>query len=597
MLRKARMPTGNAIEAKKKTMKIFYWIAPVLALLMTTAVLRTVQTYRATAQGFDEPCHIAAALEWLDLHTYRTDPVHPPLARIAIGLPLVFAGERYSSFPSDEPGKQDYNVVGNHIIYGRGHFARTLTLARLGMLPFLVLEVLLVFLWARREFGDVAGLLAAALVSTLPIILAFAGMAYTDLPASCMQFALCFAFAAWLDQPTLKSTVWLGIAAGFALLAKFTILLFFPAIAVGLILCKWRLGRSLAPRANIGSIQWACRTALAGLMAIVFLWAGYDFSVGHVRESMQLSPENLPSFQHFPSPLRSVARSMVTSDWILPAPALLKGIATAWTLNKSRPISYLLGKTKAGGWWYFFLVGVAVKSPLPFLILCATGVAVLLSHNQRGRWQTLAPAVSAIAILVVTMGVSYDAGLRHVLVVFPLLAVVGGYGAAHLWQRSGSLRSAGRLLLVVLLLWQGAASWAAQSDFIAYFNPLAPKDPSDVLVTGCDLDCGQDLYRLAGALRAHHASHVYIAMWSSADLSYMGLPEMDVLPPFQPVKGWVAISARSLRLGEVFHTTYPPHAFDWLDSYAPKELVGKTVRLYYIPPDAPVPATNLSREK
>jgi hypothetical protein len=177
--------------------------------------------------GFDEPCHISATLEWLDRHTYKLDPVHPPLARVAIGLPLLLAGERYPSQPSDDPDTQNYNVVGNQIIYGSGHFARTLALARSGMLPFLVLEIVLVFLWARREFGDLAGVLAAALISTLPIVLAFAGVAYTDLPASCMQFALFFAFATWLAKPTTRSTVWLGIAAGFALLSKFTILLFF----------------------------------------------------------------------------------------------------------------------------------------------------------------------------------------------------------------------------------------------------------------------------------------------------------------------------------------------------------------------------------
>ncbi len=572
-------------------MKRSHFVTLVIALLTLVAVLRTVQTYAITAQGFDEPCHISAALEWLDRHTYKLDPVHPPLARVAIGLPLLLAGDRYPSLPSDDPATQDYNVVGNHIIYGSGHFARTLALARSGMLPFLVLEIVLVFFWARREFGDLAGVLAAALVSTLPIILAFAGLAYTDLPASCTQFALFLAFAAWLDKPldkpTIRSSVWLGIAAGFAFLTKFTILLFFPAVALALVLCKLLLGDRSEPLPKIDPRAWFGKATIAGVIAIILLWAGYGFSVGHVRESMQLTPENMPSFQHFPGPLRSVAREMVISDWALPAPALLKGVATAWTLNKSGSQSYLLGKTKTGGWWYFFLVGVAVKTPLPFLVLCLAGVAALLARERERRWQALAPAVSAIAVIIVTMGVSYDAGLRHVLIVFPLLAVVGGFGSAYLWQLPGRPRFGGRALLAALLLWQGLASFAARSDYIAYFNPLAGNDPSQVLITGCDLDCGQDLYRLADALRAQHVSHVYIAMWSSAELSYMGLPEMEVLQPFQPVKGWVAISSRSLRLGTVFHTTYPPHAFDWLDPYSPKEWVGKTTRLYYIPPDAP----------
>lgn len=215
------------------------------------------------------------------------------------------------------------------------------------------------------------------------------------------------------------------------------------------------------------------------------------------------------------------------------------------------------------------------------------GIAAPLARKRETRWQALAPAVSTIAVLMVTMGVSYDAGLRHVLIVFPLLAVVGGYGAAYLWQTPGRARVAGRALLAALLLWQALASFVARSDYIAYFNPLAGKEPSKVLLTGCDLDCGQDLYRLSDRLRAQHVSHVNIAMWSSAELSYLGLPDVEVLQPFHPVQGWVAISARSSRFGDVFHTTYPPHAFDWLDQYQPKEWVGNTIRLYYIPSDTP----------
>jgi len=301
--------------------KRFRLTALLIALLASVAVLRTVQTYATTAQGFDEPCHISAALEWLDRHTYTLDPVHPPLARAAIGLPLLFTGERYPSLPPDDPGTQNYNVVGNHIIYSSGHFARTLALARSGMLPFLVLEIVLVFLWARREFGDLAGVLAAALFSTLPIVLAFAGLAYTDLPASCMQFALFFAFATWLDDPTTRSTVWLGIAAGFALLSKFTILLFFPAVAVALVLCKLPLGERSEPLPKANHRAWLSKALIAGAIAVVVLWAGYGFSVGHVRESMQLTPENMPSFQHFPGPVRSLARAMVIADPVLPRPA------------------------------------------------------------------------------------------------------------------------------------------------------------------------------------------------------------------------------------------------------------------------------------
>jgi hypothetical protein len=48
--------------------------------------------------------------------------------------------------------------------------------------------------------------MAALLFTTLPIVLAFSGLAYTDLPTACMRFAALFAFATWLQKPSLRST-------------------------------------------------------------------------------------------------------------------------------------------------------------------------------------------------------------------------------------------------------------------------------------------------------------------------------------------------------------------------------------------------------
>lgn len=553
-------------------------IAAVIILILV-AIVRVVRTYRGNAQGFDEPCHVAAAIELLDKHTYTLDPVHPPLSRVAIGIPLYLAGERFPKWPPGDPRLLNYNDVGNSVLYDDGHTLRNLMLARSAIIPFFVLAAVLVFLWARREFGELTGLMAVFLFTTLPIILAFSGMAYTDIPTACMQFAAFFGFAIWLEKPTWRTSIWLGVVVGLALLTKMTTLLFFPAAVAGMFLCKWFLdGRqepSAATRKSLAGLALAC------VIAIIVLWGGYAFSMGHVRESMQLSPDTMPSFQHFPGPVRSLARNMILQDWLVPAPALLKGLATIWSLNGVAPPAYLLGHMKSGGWWYFFLVGIAVKTPLPFLFLCLAGLIATL--KSKTRWTSFLPAVCVFAILLVAMPVKYNAGVRHVMVVFPLLAVIAGAGAAWLWQLAGNRRVWGRLAAIVLLLWQVSSSLSAGTDFISYFNELAGRDPSMVLVAGCDLDCGQDLFRLSQALKERGISHFNIAIWSSADLSRTDLPAYSILLPFQPATGWIAISMRSLRFGDVFHSTYPTGAFSWLERYEPVAHVGKTVLLYHIP--------------
>ncbi len=561
-----------------------------LGLMVLVAAGRIAATYRMTAPGFDETCHVAAAVELLDRHTYTIDPVHPPLSRVAIGIPLYLAGVRYPNLPPNTPGITDYNVVGNHILYDDGHFLWKLVLARAVMLPFLAVLTVLVFLWTRHEFGDAAGLAAAALFTTLPMVLAFSSLVYTDIPTATTQFAALFVVRYWLEKsPTWGRSLLLGIAVGLAFVTKFTSVLFLFWAGLAMLVCKWLVGKKPLENSSWSVKTWAQQLSVAALTVVFVVWLGYGFSVGHIRESMQISADRMPSFQHFPAPVRSFARDLVMKDPLAPAPALLRGIATVWVLNKSAPESYLFGKLEKGGRWYFFPAGVLFKSHLPFLFLGLIALLPLWQSAREGKWTHLAPAVSALAILASTIPVSYKAAIRHVMIVFPLLAMLAGCGAMYLWRLQGKTKLWGRTLLAALLAWQGISTVRAQRDFIAYFNELAGNNPADILVAGCDLDCGQDVFRLSDELRARHVTHATLAMWTSADMSSMNLPPFDTLQPFHPVTGWIAISERAMRMGDSFHMAYLPEGFAWLSRYTPVKRVGETILLYYIPEESRYP--------
>jgi 4-amino-4-deoxy-L-arabinose transferase-like glycosyltransferase len=558
------------------------WAVCYAALFAAVALVRIVATYKSTAQGFDEPCHVAAGVELIDKGKYRLDTVHPPLSRWAIGLPVYIAGERY---PKTGVGatSNDYNVVGNSILYESGHHQRDLTLARIGVLPFFLFAVCVVYFWARREFGSLSAVMAVVLFTTLPTVLAFSGIAYTDMVAASTQAAAFFSFARWLEKKTVRSGIVLGAALGLALSAKFTSLIFIPAGGIAICIIKWAFGRRSNRDKKISFAQLARQVAIIALLTLGVLWSGYKFRLGHVREDMQLSTASMPTFQNLPAPLRTLAQSLVLSDPAIPAPALFKGLATIWVLNHRAPNSYLLGHIKHGGWWYFFLVAIGVKSPLPFLVLAGIGVFASWRRRHDGQWTAFAPAACLIAILLATMPVKYDAGVRHVLVVFPLLAILAGHGCSYLWQSRAKGTVAVRVAMLVLLAWQAASTWHAHSDYIAYFNELAGDDPSRVLVLGCDLDCGQDLGKLADELRTRQISRVTLALWTSADINGADLPQFAVAEPFVPASGWFAISLRALRFGDSFHQSFPPEAFAWLNQYKPAVRIGKTILLYYIP--------------
>lgn len=565
--------------------KRFRWRSVAITTLFALlALARVVLSYSHTSQAFDEPYHVGAAVELWSKGTYTLDPLHPPLQRIAIGLPLFLAGVRYPAAEEISPKDPLACAVGNAALNSGAHYARNLTLARLGVLPFLLLSCAIVFLWAQSEYGNVAAVAAVALYTTLPIVLAFSSIAYTDMAAAATQLTAFWAFSNWLQTRSMRSARLMGMAAGLALLGKTTTYLFFPAAVFGIVALRWAVIRTNKGEHQQISNSWPRQAFAAAIVAIVVLWGGYGFRLEHLREGMNLSGSPMPSFQHFPAPLRGVARDLVVADPVVPAPALFRGLADIWLMEHSRPDSYLLGHLKPGGWWYFFLVGIAVKSPIPFLILVFASLTLFHRFLKEGNWTAMAPAACAVAILIVTMPVKINYGVRHVLVVFPLLAIVAGYGCSRLWNSKLLDPRAAVSILLLLLAWQAVSSADASSDYIAYFNRFAGHDPSQVMVAGCDLDCGQDLSLLSRELRERHVAHATLALWTSADLNKAGLPEFTTPQPHQAVAGWFAISLRALHSGDLFHTTYPQDSFAWVQAYRPVARVGKTILLYNIAP-------------
>ena len=89
---------------------------------------------------------------------------------------------------------------------------------------------------------------------------------------------------------------------------------------------------------------------------------------------------------------------------------------------------------------------------------------------------------------------------------------------------------------------------------------------------------GLDVVTVADHLGAPAPFQVLAA---AATVTEPGLPPVRWLEPHQPVKGWVAASLYSLKLGSLGR---PGHDdFAWLERHDPVARVGKSIRLYYIP--------------
>jgi len=236
--------------------------------LVTAASARIVATYSQLSLTVDEPGHFACGLEYLSRHVYEYESQHPPLARAMSALGPYLDGVRLR-------GHLVRNAEGVDVVLHSPNPQRTVALMRLGILPFFWLASLVVFVWARRDFGRPVAVMATGLFTLIPPVLAHSGLATTDMALAACAGAAFFTLILWAESPTWQHSLLLGAASALAVLSKFTALGFLPAAAVAALLfylaVKWPGWRKLASLAK----ERAAMFALAVLTGALVVWACY----------------------------------------------------------------------------------------------------------------------------------------------------------------------------------------------------------------------------------------------------------------------------------------------------------------------------------
>jgi len=481
-------------------------------------------------------------MEWLQWGTYTCEPQHPPLARIAVALGPFVRGLRLAARlnPPDQRSRSLYDE-GNRILYSEDHYWSNLTWARLGTLPFLVLLCVVTFVWARRWFSEAAGFWAVLLLVCTSPILGHAGLATNDLAcAAGAAFAL-YRFLRWLEWPDLARCLWWGFATAIAVLCKFSNIPF-----------------------------------LAACVVFALAWATYRFS---------LIPPAVFYGQHHPviddalsrRPwLHSVWNSVITTP--LPLSEATMGMLDVFVHNSVGHDSYLLGQWSQSGWWYFFPVVLAVKSPIGLLVLAMSGWRFLLRRwretDWKQSWRQVLTMVFPLAILLVCMLGRIDLGVRHILPVYPLLAIAGGHTVVTLFRHS----RCAAIVAALLVVWVVGDSVRTHPDYLAHFNEFAGSHPENILCES-DIDWGQDLNRLSQRLKQRGIQDLSIAYFGTMPLEKADLGHFELLSPTQITRGYVAVSLHRLNMDY-----RKDGSFAWLKAYQPIERIGKSIDLFYIAP-------------
>ena len=519
------------------------WHRPLLAALIILGTARIALTYHVFNHTSDEPAHIACGMEWLDKQVYQWEVQHPPLARVASALGPYLLGIRSQG---TQPGfEESMWVEGTSVLYKDNHYDISLTAARAGILPFFWIACLVVYYWGKREFNPRIGLLAVFFFSFIPTVLAHSGLATTDVALTAFLGLSFLTGIIWVEDPTSKHAVWLGVAGGLAVLSKFSSLLFFPSaagLAIGYYAIVWGRGTPWweAIRKRVPSL------AVAAMVACVVVWAGYRFSFGHV--------DGLP--------------------FSVPAPELFKGIQEVQKHNAQGHLGYLLGENRMHGWWYFFEVALLVKTPIAFLVLMTLGCAPAMTRRSTFPKAWL-PLCFSSSILIVSAFGGINIGLRHVLPVFIGFSILAALALDWLLQRPAGWSKVGAGILVA---WFMASSLLAHPDYLAYFNEVAGSHPENILVDS-DLDWGQDMKRLSNRLRELGAKEVTVSSLIIADFDQLGFPNVKAVRVDRPEPGWNAVGFTKVKHRFAMFVDRPDVTL-WIDT-PPREQVGKSMLLWY----------------
>ena len=497
----------------------------------------SVTSMRTKASTFDECAHVVAGYTALRFGDYRLTPDHPPLVHKLAALPLLGLDLHFQQDDSTWALGRQWEL-GRRFLYRWNDADQVLFWSRI---PIVVLGALLavsVFLWTRRHWGTLAGCLALFLCVLSPDVLAHGQLVTTDMGIALFVFLSVIAFERLADGVTWRRLLATGLAVGAAFATKFSALILLPVLGLlGLLRALTGPALEVAIPGGKGLTLSGPRRRLVGfvlvslaiaIVALAVVWASYDFRYPASRDAAfgQLIPWTRlePSEPVLASGVSAARRLAVLPE------SYLWGFLRFFKHQQARP-AFLLGRTSDAGFWYFFPVSFALKTPLALIALLIIAAATWRrSHVSWSSEATLLVPVLLYGAVTLTRGINI--GHRHLLPLAPFLFAAAGRAAAWAWAarpRKGPL-----VVVAALMAWQVAATARIHPHYLAYFNELAggPANGYRLLVDS-SLDWGQDLKGLKAYMQRRGIPRVKLSYFGTADPEYYGIAA-DLLPGYLP---------------------------------------------------------------
>jgi hypothetical protein len=535
-----RVPVSSVAPSRRfewlRRHRRWVFVVAVVALLAEMAVAMVTTAVEQTPT-IDEPVYVGTAVVYVQEHSLRYNPEHPPLGKLIIGSGLVFAHPHL-----DAGFTGDQTALGRRLLYESGNDPGQVMLwARLPVIVLTLLFGLVVLAFARELVGSAGGLVALALYAFSPDVITHGSLATLDVPAS--GFLLTSVWLLWRARrrPLLYLPL-AGAALGAAVATKMSTL---PAVPVLLLLAAvsvWH-GRnlSLVRKVRLG----AAVAAGTALVALAVVWAAYLAVDPRLRWT---APPHLPAVHGL--------RGLLI-DW-LPFPQPYRdGMRVQFGFENATWEGFLFGRLYHGSLWYYLPAALLVKTPLGMMALWLAGAVAMVAVP---RLRTAAPYVlipPAVLLAAAMLG-SRDLGVRYALFV-PVFLAVAAAGVVALRRRWAHVATAALVLFVAV------SSLLTYPYYLPYSNEaFGGPAQTHLRLHDSNVDWGQDLGRLADRLdRRYPHEKVWLVYKGAGVPSYYGIDADDPREaPASEVHGLLVVSDTSIakadhRLATLLATSTP----------------------------------------
>ena len=459
---------------------------------------------------YDEGAHLYAGYQHWKARDFGVNPEHPPLVKLVAAAPLLGMQIKPPAPPRFLFLVEQY-TGGQQMLEENGNY-HLLTPARIAVSFFTLALAVFVFAAGWEMFGPPVALLALALFTFEPTLLAHGALVTTDMGVACFTFGAVYAFYRYLMRPGWLRLALCGLAVGLALSAKLSGVLVFPVLGLIILFEIFATPSSRGRRA----------ATLLGALFVIFLmsygilWSLYTFRYAARPARLALGPP-LAAFVHMgPSPWQVSLVTRLAAWHLLPEAYLF-----AWTklaTSFTEGAGFLFGHIYPTGTWTYFPAALLIKSTLSLIILLAASPFVL----RRVQRETVIPAIALLTILLTYLPSHINIGVRHILAIYPFAILLA---AASAWTIAKRSRPAA-CVIAALLLFQCATSLYAYPDYLPYANEaFGGSSKAYRLLTDSNVDWAQQLKEVNAWTTAHQVKNCWFAY------SYLGgVPSYDKTP-------------------------------------------------------------------